>query len=66
MSVTYDRKSYLRDTAFADFYLKNITEDATIKKDSTNLKDVQNLAAGYELEFLKSFKKVSKRFLKGF
>jgi hypothetical protein len=42
--------------AFADFYLKNITEDATIKKDSTNLKDVQNLAAGYELEFLKSFK----------
>jgi hypothetical protein len=23
MSVTYDRKSYLRDTAFADFYLDN-------------------------------------------
>ena len=42
--------------AFADFYLKNITEDATIKKDSTKLKNVQNLAAGYELEFLKSFK----------
>jgi len=37
--------------AFADFYLKKVTED----KDDTKLKNLQKLAKGYNLEFLKNF-----------